>query len=143
MALPIIREKTSLVIVIYIIGLLLQVIYLPFVARITPSFWTPSIDAQYSWIWARPAYYDSTENKNISPAELQAWREKAMASPKPSNWLLDKLDWEQKERALPPSWIIIYGIDYKRLLLTLLIWTVSLRGIYNIVKKNTHKENAT
>lgn len=136
MALPIVREKTSLVIAVYIVGLLLQAIYLPFLARLSPSFWTPSIDAQYSWVWDRPAYYDSAENKNISVAELQDLREKNIVSPKPSNWLLDKLDFEQKDKGLPSDWVKIYGIDYKRLFLSLLIWTIFMRGIYIIVKKN-------
>ena len=142
-------RNSKTLILIYLLGIIFQTIYLPFQARETAHLQAAATDAGYSWAWDRPLYFDYENNVNISVTDRQAWMaqnrniknsntdlEKTMYSGKGTS--LDALFSESKnnEIKMPATWIRIFGIDYKRLLLTFSLWTVIMGCALFILKTN-------
>jgi len=138
MSFPTRRGKTNAIVFIYAMGLLFLAIYLPYQARSSPSFLVPSIDAGYSWVWSRPIYYDTEKNKNLTAADLEEWRAKNIDSPLSVKNLLNPWleESERNRKALPSTWIQIYGIDYTRLFFSFAVWTLAAGGLLYVLKKD-------
>ena len=133
-------HKAKFVILIYILGILFQVAYVPYQARESLALQAAATDAGYSWVWNRPVYFDYENNVNISIADRQTWMAQN-SNIKISNTDAEKIMYSSKgspldnylnEIKLPATWIRIFGIDYKRLLLTLSLWTVVVGGVFFI-----------
>lgn len=127
----------KVIVIIYVLGLLFQTIYLPYQARQSVSVQAAASDAEYSFVWEPPIYYDRDKHKNISITEFEKWEKNNMITS--LDMLLHpelELKYSKtKTRPLPDAWIRIFGIDYKRLLLTLSLWTVVMGGIFFVLKK--------
>ena len=124
--------KSKIVVLIFVLGILLQAVYLPYYAR---YYLIITVDAGYSWIWDQPFYYDQDKKINVSMSDMDAWKAKAKESPPKSSIFDSILGRSGDEIKLPASWIRIEGIDYKRLLLTLSLWISMLAGVFYILKK--------
>lgn len=123
-------------VLIYIIGIAVQAVYVPFYARQSSSLLIAAKDAGYSWVWQRPIYYDMEQNRNIMLAEVEAWKVSKSSSETTfekvsKNWLPESLVTQKP----PASWIPIYGIAYVRWIVMLILWTVVTGGLFYIMKK--------
>ncbi len=129
-------NKSKTLVWIYLLGIILQAVYLPFSARHSPNLLIAGTDAGYSWVWDRPIYYDIDKNRNISLAEVEAWQASnstpaSQFEQYAKNWLPESF----ARQKVPPSWIQIYGIAYTRLIIMLVLWTVVFGGLFYVLKK--------
>jgi hypothetical protein len=106
---------------------------LPYQARHGSNILAVSIDAGYSWVWDRPVFFDEKKNVNVSLAEVEAVNARTAPSQPGLFSPLDKFFADNDKQ--PSSWVQIYGIDYKRLLLTLTLWSVVMGGLLFVMKK--------
>ena len=125
-------------IMLYSIGIMIQFLYVPYIARVGPSLQAAPYEANYSWRWNAPMYFDIEKRENIYLPDVEAWKKNPFikyASNKQRS--LDSVFTENKnnclldeEIKLPSSWIKVYGIDYNRVLLSFVTWTILMGGLW-------------
>lgn len=125
-------------IMLYLVGIVFQFLYVPYIARVGPQLHFAPYEANYSWRWNVPRYFDIEKMENIYLPDVEAWKKNPFSkyasnkqrtldsvfTENKNNWLLDE------EIKLPSSWIEVYGIDYNRVLMTFVAWTILMGGLW-------------
>ena len=133
--------RSKVLVLVYVLGILFQALYLPYYARQSSNLLSAGMDAGYSWVWDRPIYYDMEKDRNISQAEVEAWKAQSTAAKEKAGTNKEGLfgTWFSgfgAESKLPVAWVQIYGIAYMRLFFTLAVWTVVTGGAFVLLKKS-------
>ena len=113
----------------YLAGVLFQFVYVPYIARSTQNLMAAYHEAGHAWRWNAPAYYDIEKRVNIYLPDVDEWKANAAEKRKSgstNNRSLDDLFKEPPKESFPDSWIMIYEIDYKRVMMSFVAWTILL-----------------
>ena len=118
-------------IMLYLVGIVFQFLYVPYIARVGPQLHFAPYEANYSWRWNAPMYFDIEKMENIFLSQVEERKKKNPFKKYTSqnNWLLEGAD-DDKPAELPSSWLKVYGIDYKRVLMTFVAWTILMGGLW-------------
>ena len=116
---------------IYLAGVLFQFVYVPYIARYNQNLMAAYHEAGYAWRWNAPVYYDIEKRENVYSSDVDEWKSNALEKKKSSstnNWLLDDLFKKPPEESLPGSWKRIYEIDYRRVVMSFVAWSILIGG---------------
>ena len=125
------RRFFILLTLFYLAGVVIQFLYVPYIARVGPQQHFVSQEANYSWRWNSPVYFNVEKMENVYLSDVEEWKAKDVAkttSYSKNNWLLDELYKKPNDTSFPNSWLSVYGIDYKRLMMSFVAWTVLVAG---------------
>ena len=117
---------------LYSVGIVIQFLYVPYIARVGPQLHFAPYEANYSWRWNAPMYFDIEKMENIFLSQVEERKNnRFLKYPSNRQRTLDSVMYETKNPLLqdeaiplPDSWLKIYGIDYKRVLMTFVAWTL-------------------
>ena len=131
---------------LYSVGIVIQFLYVPYIARVGPQLHFAPYEANYSWRWTEPIYFDIEKRGNIFLSDVEDWKKSPLSryfynEQRSLDSLFDKNQnplLNADAVKLPTSWIEIYGIDYKRVLMTFVAWTL-LMGVLWFAGKHYFK----
>ena len=113
------RNFVLSMIMLYLVGIVIQFLYVPYIARLGPSLQFAHHEANYSWRWNAPMYFDIEKMENIYQVEAEEWKKNPFRKFDPqSTWPFGS------------HWVKIYGIDYNRVLMTFVAWTILMGGLW-------------
>ena len=140
------RKFVLSMIMLYLVGIVFQFLYVPYIARLGPNLQFAHYEANYSWRWNAPMYFDIEKMENIFLSQVEERKSnRFLKYTSNKQRTLDSVMYETKNPCLqdeaiplPDSWLKVYGIDYKRVLMTFVAWTI-LMGGFGVASKHYFK----